>query len=121
MKLSIQAPLLVMALVGATLLASCTAKITEEQLAELQRLRQQEQTLNQQLRTAEQERTKLQGEVTAQQALLTKCNADKDFVNGKLQQWPNVWPDWTYVDDTPTQSTPRRSGSGSGGSSTPRR
>jgi uncharacterized protein (DUF3084 family) len=108
MKRSITAPLLVLALAGATTLASCTSMITEEQLAELQNLRNQERTLQQQLKSAEQERTRLQGEVDAQRAQLDRCNSDKQFVEGKLQQWPNVWPDWEYVDDSVIESAPTR-------------
>ncbi len=106
MKRSFQAAALILVTAGATMLASCSSKITDEQLAELQKLRNQEQTLTQQINAAKQERSKLQGEVKAQQSQLDQCNSNKQFVNGKLQQWPNVWPDWQYTEDSGTESTP---------------
>jgi hypothetical protein len=93
-------------------LASCSSKITEEQLAQLRDLRQREQTLNQQIRTRESERSRLQGEVSARRAEVDRCNTNKQFVQGKLQQWPNVWPDWAdTVATTPaTPPAPVKSG-----------
>jgi uncharacterized protein (DUF3084 family) len=98
MKRSIQLGVLVLATAGMTVLTSCSSKITEEQLATLRDLRQQEQTLNQQIRAKEGERDRLQSEVNARRAELDKCNTNKQFVQGKMAQWPNVWPDWQ---DTP--------------------
>jgi uncharacterized protein (DUF3084 family) len=109
MKRSIQLGTLVLATAGMMTLASCSSKITEEQLATLRDLRQQEQTLNQQIRQKEGERDRIQGEVNARRAELDRCNQNKQFVQGKLAQWPNVWPDWEYVpENTPTTSKPRR-------------
>ena len=109
MKRSIQLSLLVLATASATLLTSCTSKITEEQLATLRDLRQQEQTLNQQIRQKEGERDRIQGEVNSRRAELDRCNTNKQFVQGKLAQWPNVWPDWQYTpENAPTDSKPRR-------------
>ena len=72
--------------------SGCTSKITDEQLAKLRDLRQQEQTLNQQLRAKEDERTRVQNEIKARKAELDKCNSNMQFVKDKLAQWPNVWP-----------------------------
>jgi outer membrane murein-binding lipoprotein Lpp len=109
MKRSIQLGVLVAAVAGMTMLTSCSSKITEEQLATLRDLRQQEQTLNQQIRQKEGERDRLQGEVNARRAELDRCNTNKQFVQGKLAQWPNVWPDWQPAPvNTPTPAKKTR-------------
>jgi uncharacterized protein YhaN len=90
-----------MAMVG------CASKISQEQLTELQNLRQQEVTLNQQLSAKEAEKSRLQSEVNARRSELDQCNSQRQFIEGKLATWPDVWPDWK---DTPptTTTTPRR-------------
>jgi peptidoglycan hydrolase CwlO-like protein len=109
MKRSFQLGMLVLVTASATVLTSCSSKITEEQLATLRDLRQQEQTLNQQIRQKEGERDRLQGEVNARKAELDRCNQNKQFVQGKLAQWPNVWPDWEYTpENQPSESQKRR-------------
>lgn len=108
MKRTIRLGALALVVLGATSLTSCSSKITEEQLAELTRLRDQERTLLAQTRSLEQDKNRLQSEVTAQQTSLANCNTNKQFVQGKLSQWPNVWPDWQYVEPTVPQSTRRR-------------
>jgi uncharacterized protein involved in exopolysaccharide biosynthesis len=108
MKRSIRLGAFALVVLGATSLTSCSSKITEEQLAELTRLRDQERTLTNQVRSAEQDKNRLQSEVTAQRTSLESCNTNKQFVQGKLSQWPNVWPDWQYVEPTAPTSNPRR-------------
>jgi uncharacterized protein (DUF3084 family) len=108
MKRSIQLGALTLVVLGATTLASCSSKITEEQLAELQRLRDQERTMTQQIRSSEQDKNRLQSELSAQRAELDRCTQNKQFVQGKLTQWPNVWPDWQYTEPSAPSSTPRR-------------
>lgn len=89
-----------MAMVG------CASKISQEQLTELQNLRQQETTLQQQISAKEAEKSRLQGEVSARRSELDQCNTQRQFIEGKLATWPDVWPDWK---DTPaTTTTPRR-------------
>ncbi len=107
MKRSMQLGMLALSVVSMATLASCSSKITEEQLAQLRDLRQREQTLNQQIRTRESDRSRLQGEVSARRAELDRCNTNKQFVQGKLQQWPNVWPDWADTVPTTVPSAPR--------------
>jgi uncharacterized protein (DUF3084 family) len=110
MKLSLRYGALVVAVASMATLASCSSKITEEQLAKLRDLRQKEQTLTQQIRAKKDERSRLQSEVNARRAELDKCAKDKAFVQSKLAQWPDVWPDWkdTPTPPTGTGSTPRR-------------
>jgi outer membrane murein-binding lipoprotein Lpp len=105
MKRSHQLSLLAIA-IASTAIAGCSSKITQEQLAELQSLRQQEQTMNTQIRQREQDKARLQGEINARRAELDRCNTNRQFVQGKLQQWPDVWPDWKDTPPTPPQPTP---------------
>lgn len=111
MKQSLRYGALVLAVACMSMLASCSSKITEEQLARLRELRQQEQTLQQQIRAKKDERSRLQGEVNARRADLDRCSKDKAFVQSKLAQWPDVWPDWKDTVAAPSGgvgSTPRR-------------
>jgi septal ring factor EnvC (AmiA/AmiB activator) len=109
MKQSLRYGALVVAVMSLATLASCSSKITEEQLARLRDLRSKESTLAQQIRAKKDERSRLQSEVNARRAELDRCAKDKAFVQSKLAQWPDVWPDWK---DTPaptgTSSNPRR-------------
>ncbi len=108
MKLSRQFGIVAIALSAATL-ASCSSKITDEQLRELTSLRDQERSMNSQIRQAEQDKSRLQGEVNSRRAELERCNQNKQFVQGKLATWPNVWPDWQDTPaNSPTSATPRR-------------
>ncbi len=108
MKQALRYGALVVAVACAATLASCSNKITEEQLARLRELRQQEQTLNQQIRAKKDERSRIQGEMNTRRAELDRCNQDKAFVQGKLAQWPDVWPDWKDTVASGTTSRPRR-------------
>jgi outer membrane murein-binding lipoprotein Lpp len=103
MKKLSQLGLVLFAVVGTMTLASCTSKITEEQLAQLKQLRDQERTLNSQISQAEQDRSRLQADVASRRAEVDRCNTNKQFVQGKLAAWPNVWPDWQ---DTPPPVNP---------------
>lgn len=108
MKLSLRYGTLVVAVASMATFAGCTAKVTEEQLAHLRELRQQEQTLMGQIRAKKDEQSRMQSEIASRRAELDRCSKDREFVQSKLAQWPNVWPDWQ---DTPTPSTdsnPRR-------------
>jgi len=92
-----------------SVLAGCTSMITEEQLAEMRRLRAEDRTLNEQIRMRESEISQLKSEINSRQSELDRCNSTKQFIEGKMAQWPNVWPDWTEVPaQQPTESKPRR-------------
>lgn len=108
MKQALRYGALVLAVASMATLASCSSKITEEQLAKMRELRQREQTLMQQIRAKKDEKSRLQSEVNARRAELDKCSKDRAFVQSKLAQWPNVWPDWTDTPETPVGSQPRR-------------
>jgi len=78
-------------------LTSCTSMITEEQLAQLQDLRKKERQLTADISVKNSEISKIEPELNARKIELTDCNKDKDFIQQKLSQWPNVWPDYTPV------------------------
>ena len=90
-----------MAMVG------CASKVTQEQLTELQNLRQQESTLRQQVSAKEAEKTRLQSEISTRRGELDQCNTQRQFIEGKLATWPDVWPDWKDT-PAPTTTSPRR-------------
>ncbi len=108
MKLSLRYGTFVAVVVGMTALAGCTAKVTEEQLARLRELRQQERTLTEQISAKQNDRSRLQTEMASRRAELDRCGKDREFVQSKLAQWPNVWPDWQDTPPATTPSTPRR-------------
>lgn len=78
-------------------MAGCSSKITEEQLAQMKNLRQQESTLQSQIRQRTDAKTQVGNEVSRLRAELDQCSRDRDFVQSKMAQWPNVWPDWQYT------------------------
>ena len=105
MKSLHQLGLLVIATASLTMIG-CASKITQEQLTEIQNLKQQETTLRQQVSAKEQEKNRLATEVAARRKELDQCNTNRQFIEGKLATWPDVWPDWK--DTPPTTTTPRR-------------
>ncbi len=110
MRLSIRV-LCIGGLIAASALASCSNKITEEQLAMIKELRKREQSLNEDIRKKEQEVNRVQSEVNARKADMNKCNDKKAFVQDKLSRWPNIWPDYTeptVTKDTTNTTTTRR-------------
>ncbi len=76
---------------SSSLLTDCTAKITEEQLMQLQELRKKESQLNQEISTKQSEISRIERELNSKKAELDNCNKDREFVKQKLAQWPNVW------------------------------
>ena len=90
-------------LVSSFLLDSCTSMVTEEQLAKLDELRREEQSLRQQIAEKQDEKASLERELNARQAELDDCSKDKQFVQDKLAQWPDVWPDWKPEHEEPAE------------------
>lgn len=72
----------------------CTPKVTDEQLAMLQELRKKESSLQQQIANTESEISKIQNELNARKSELKDCSDQTEFVKQKLNQWPDVWPDY---------------------------
>jgi peptidoglycan hydrolase CwlO-like protein len=80
-------------LIGSLFLTGCPSKITQEQMATLQEQRMKERSLNQEIQNKTSEINKLTNELQSRQGQLDECNKNKDFVQQKLRQWPNVWPE----------------------------
>jgi len=77
------------------LITDCTSKITQEQLQELQELKRRESSLNDKISDINSELSKLRAELQSINGDLKKCNEDKAFVEEKIANWPDVWPDWS--------------------------
>ncbi|MFN3305750.1 MAG: hypothetical protein ACK42Z_01045 [Candidatus Kapaibacteriota bacterium] len=105
-------------LVFAFLLLSngCSNKITQEQLMQLRELRKEQSSLTEQINKRKDEKTKLERELNARKAELKDCEGRTQFVKDKLAKWPDVWPDWKYVEPTaeptlesaPTKMIPKK-------------
>jgi len=80
------------------LIAGCSNKITQEQLMQLRELRKQERSLSELLEKKRAEKSKLERELNARKAELRDCEEKTQFVKDKLAKWPDVWPDWKYVE-----------------------
>ena len=81
-------------LASAMFLSSCSNKITEEQMAQLDGLRRDEAKLNESLSKVRSEKSRLESELNARKAELKKCDDEVAFIKSKLATWPDVWPDW---------------------------
>ena len=75
------------------LFSSCSNKITEEQLKQLQDLRMKERGLNESIQKKKDEKSRLMREMDSRKAELKDCTDKTNFVQQKLQQWPNIWPE----------------------------
>ncbi|MGE5480734.1 MAG: hypothetical protein ACM3U1_09950 [Chloroflexota bacterium] len=95
-----------MLLASSSFFTSCTPKVTEEQLTQLQDLRRRERTLNDDISRTRTSLTKIESEIASRRNEVTNCNKQKDFINQKLSSWPNSWPDWSP--DTAAVQTPGR-------------
>ena len=82
------------AIVAASLLfSSCSNKITEEQLLQLKDLRMKERSLNESIQKKRDEKSRLEKELSTRMSELKDCNDKKAYITGKLQNWPNIWPE----------------------------
>ena len=91
--------MLALTVAGLSFLASCSSKITTEQLATLRQLRTQEAQLKQDIEAKKNELNRLKNEVSAHQREVDNCNSRKQFVQSKLAQWPNAWPAGLFPED----------------------
>lgn len=92
MSVRLRTGMLIVAAAGSAFLASCSSKITTEQLAEMRRLRAEERSLKQQISDKNSELARLESEVSAKQKEVDNCATRKQFVQSKMAQWPNIWP-----------------------------
>ncbi len=79
---------------GVIFLGGCTAKITQEQLDRLNALYRNEAELQDKIAKAKSETSDLERELSARKKELNDCREKSDFIKKKLEDWPNVWPDW---------------------------
>ncbi len=79
---------------SSVMFTGCPSKVTEEQLAKLKQLRQQEVDFKSQIKDKKNEISTLEKELQARKAELDDCNKETEFVKSKLANWPDVWPDW---------------------------
>ncbi|MGB9770670.1 MAG: hypothetical protein ACPLX7_01665 [Candidatus Kapaibacteriota bacterium] len=87
--------------VTSLVLSSCSNKITQEQLMQLRELRKQQSALTESINKKKDEKAKLERELNARKSELKDCEERTQFVKDKLAKWPDVWPDWKYVEPTP--------------------
>jgi outer membrane murein-binding lipoprotein Lpp len=98
--------IVVVAMAAAVVLSSCTCKIKEDQLASIKQLRAEEKQLTADIEMADKNATKLKGELGSRQGETRRCIEQKSFVEQKLQNFPNVWPDWDPNAPDPVEPTP---------------
>lgn len=84
------------------IVSSCSNKITQEQLMQLRELRKQQSSLTEAINKKRDEKARLERELNARKSELKDCEEKTQFVKDKLAKWPDVWPDWKYVEPTPT-------------------
>lgn len=75
-------------------MSSCSNKITDEQLTQLDGLRRDEAKLNAQISQVKDAKSRLEAELNARKAELKQCEDKVNFIKEKLATWPDVWPDW---------------------------
>ncbi|HAW08797.1 MAG TPA: hypothetical protein DCW42_06480 [Bacteroidetes bacterium] len=80
--------------IGLMTLSSCSNKITEEQLAQLQELRRQERSLQDGISNKQTELNKIRQEINMRKADLTNCQNELNTIKTRLSQWPDIWPDY---------------------------
>ncbi len=88
---------------GTFFMQSCSNKITEEQLKQLQELRKQEKSHTEMIDKKRAEKSKLESELNTRKSELNRCNEENDFIKKKLAAWPDIWPDWKPVQETPAE------------------
>ncbi len=84
----------ILVLAGGLFMSSCSSKITDEQLAQLDGLRRDEAKLNEQISQVKNEKSRLEAELNARKAELKECQDKVNYIKQKLATWPDVWPDW---------------------------
>ncbi|HOV91555.1 MAG TPA: hypothetical protein PLC04_00525 [Candidatus Kapabacteria bacterium] len=79
---------------GLATLSSCTSKITEEQMTQLQELRKQERSLQDGISNKQNELNRIRSEINSRKAELNNCQNELNTVKTRLSQWPDIWPDY---------------------------
>lgn len=76
-------------------LSSCTLKITEEQMTQLQELRKQERSFQDGISNKKAELNKINDEINLRKSELKDCENERDLIKQRLSKWPDIWPDYT--------------------------
>lgn len=74
---------------------------------QLRELRKQQSSLTESINKKKDEKSRLERELNARKAELKDCQEKTQFVKDKLAKWPDIWPDWKYVEPTP-ESAPTK-------------
>jgi hypothetical protein len=94
----------------------CTPKISDEQLLKLRELKEQAAKLESDIKKKESEKSALEKEVAARQAEVKQSQQNKEFIQQKLQSWPNSWPDYVppsnegVIETTPPPPVKKKKG-----------
>ncbi|NQW28932.1 MAG: hypothetical protein HQ472_00275 [Ignavibacteria bacterium] len=95
-----RAGLVAFAAIGAVIvLSSCTCKIKDEQKAMINQLRADEKQLTADIEKAEKDKTRINNELASREGEVRKCTERKNFVQDKLNKFPDMWPDWKVTPD----------------------
>lgn len=95
LQLSLKKAALATLAVGAVIFASsCTSMVTEEQLIMLQDLRDQKASLSAEIKRVQDDTRALQSQLNAAKATADDCERRRKYVEDKLKNWPNSWPDF---------------------------
>lgn len=83
--------------IATVMLSSCSSKITEEQMMQLQELRKQERSLQDAITNKKSELNRLKDEINMRRSELRNCEGERDLIKQRLSQWPNIWPDYQPI------------------------
>lgn len=87
--------IITISLITIVTLSSCSFKITDEQLAQLQELRRQERSLQDGIANKKAELGRIKDEINMRNTELKSCQSELDLIKQRLSKWPDVWPDYT--------------------------
>lgn len=93
---------------GSLFMSSCSNKITEEQLAQINELHKQERSLTDMIQKKKDEKSKLESELSARKSELNKCDEQMDLIKKRLASWPDIWPDWKPAPPLSPEESPSK-------------
>ncbi len=80
---------------SSVIMTSCSCKVTDEQLAQIAELRRQQKAVSAEITSTQNEKSKMNRELQNRKTEADNCNKKRDIVKQRLNQWPNIWPDYT--------------------------
>lgn len=84
----------VLAVFAGFIASSCTSMVTEEQLIMLRDLRTRQTNLQSELERVKSDTRALESELARAKSASDECDRKRKNLEAKLQDWPNVWPDY---------------------------